>query len=379
MDYSIANLERVLTPALAIYPDVVDANIEFTLELLGGNPDRWRPHVKTAKLESMMRRLAERGVRQFKCATTLEMLTACRAGAGDVLLAYPVVGANAARVRQIAEEFPDVRTAALVESAAQLQQWRASRLGLFIDINPGMDRTGIPQERVEDVLALAQEIVAAGLAFRGLHYYDGHLHGADMSARTAAAHRGYDQLIKIVAAVCRSGWRVDEIITAGTPAFPCSLSYAGFRGAGFAHRVSPGTVVYGDATATEQFPADYRYRPAAVVVSRVVSRPRTDIVTCDAGHKTLSVDRGVPNAVVAGRPELQPLEPSEEHLPIQVPAGVEAPRVGEVLYLVPRHVCPTVNNFDHALMVRKGHIVGVEPVTARGREAPVLAFRAHNV
>src|SRR6185369_9081714 len=60
-DYSIAGLDNVLTPALAIYTSLVDANIDFTLELVGGDANRWRPHVKTAKLESMMRRLVARG------------------------------------------------------------------------------------------------------------------------------------------------------------------------------------------------------------------------------------------------------------------------------------------------------------------------------
>ena len=66
------------------------------------------------------------------------------------------------------------------------------------------------------------------------------------------------------------------------------------------------------------------------------------------------------------------MKPSEEHLPIAVPEGVELPAIGEILYLVPRHVCPTVNNFDDAVMVRGGRIAGVERVAARGREAPLL-------
>jgi len=76
--------------------------------------------------------------------------------------------------------------------------------------------------------------------------------------------------------------------------------------------------------------------------------------------------------VVAGHPELTPLGPSEEHLPMAVRAGAEGPRVGDALYLIPRHVCPTVNNFDCALLVRDGQIESVEKVTARGRETPLL-------
>ncbi len=86
------------------------------MRLLGGRSDRWRPHVKTAKLPFTMRRLLEHGVSRFKCATSLELVTACDAGALDVLVAYPVMGANARRVRQIAERFSGARISALVES-----------------------------------------------------------------------------------------------------------------------------------------------------------------------------------------------------------------------------------------------------------------------
>ena len=60
-----------------------------------------------------------------------------------------------------------------------------------------------------------------------------------------------------------------------------------------------------------------------------------------------------------------------EHLPIDVPSGAVTPRLGESLYLVPRHVCPTVNNFDHAVIVSNGKVIGVEKITARGREHPL--------
>lgn len=131
-------------------------------------------------------------------------------------------------------------------------------------------------------------------------------------------------------------------------------------------------MVYGDFTSAGQLPAEYGYRPAAVVVSSVVSHPTPNRVTCDAGHKAVSADAGVPTCVVLGHPDLQPNKPSEEHLPIDAPAGADKPAVGDYLYLVPRHVCPTVNNFDYALLVVDGKITGVERVTARGREVPVM-------
>lgn len=372
VDYSISGLDRVLTPALAIYSEAVDANISFTLELLGGDANRWRPHVKTAKLESTMQRLVAHGVAHFKCATTLELRTACSAGARDVLVAYPSTGANALRVRELAAHCSGTRVSVLVESAEQLDPWLGSEVGVFIDLDPGMHRTGVPQENLADIVTLASAIRNAGLQFRGLHYYDGHLHQPDLAERTRAAHAGYDRLLQIVRMVEAEGLKVEEVITAGTPAFPCTLTYAGFRGANFVHRASPGTVVYGDATARRQLPRDYRYEPAALVVSRVVSHPGGHIVTCDAGHKTLSVDCGVPNCEVLGHPGLEPLNPSEEHLPIACPKDQPLPAIGSFLYLVPRHVCPTVNNFDDALIILEARIDSVERVTARGREFPLL-------
>lgn len=368
MSYAIDGVERLLTPALAIYPEIVDRNIAATIRLLGGDANRWRPHLKTAKLGSMMRRIAGSGVTQAKVSTTVELATACASGMTDVLLAYPVVGANAARVREIAEANPQARISVLVENPEQVAAWKSSRVGIFIDVNPGMDRTGIEQNRMTAIVDVARAIGAAGLAFRGLHYYDGQLHQQSMAEREALAHRGYDRLMEIVQALGEFG--VEEVITSGTPAFPCAASYGPFQSAKFVHRASPGTVLYCDATSGTQLPAEWGYEPAAVVVSTVVSHPKANYLTCDAGHKAVSADAGVPTCMVAGRPDLTPLKPSEEHLPIEVKGGAR-PEIGEALYLIPRHVCPTVNNFDDALIVVGGRVVGVERVTARGHESPV--------
>jgi D-serine deaminase-like pyridoxal phosphate-dependent protein len=373
--YRVPDLDDVMTPALVVYPEVVASNIEKTLKLLGGDANRWRAHIKTAKLGYTLQMMVERGVVNFKCATTLELKSACERGAKDVLLAYPVMGANAWRTREIAEEFPRVRISVLAENIEQVEQWGSSRVSIFVDINPGMNRTGIEVERREQVRAVIRAVESAGLEFRGLHYYDGQFGGLEEQERTAAAHAGYDRLMALITELEDSGVTIQELVTAGTPTFPCSLSYQPLREGKFVHRVSPGTIVYCDATSLAQLSNDYGFAPAVMVVTRVVSHPHAGIVTCDAGHKTVSADAGIPTCVVVGHPELEPLGPSEEHLPMQTLPGRE-PNTGEVLYLIPRHVCPTVNNFDSAHLVRNGRIEAIEPVTARGRETPVLPVPA---
>ena len=371
--FRLRNGENVLTPALVVYPEIVAANIACTLKLLGGDANRWRAHIKTAKLDYTLRLLIDRGIRNFKCATTLELLHVCQNGAEDVLLAYPLVGANARRVVEISQQFPQVRISVLVESPEQLPQWRGNDIGVFLDINPGMNRTGIELNALEKLVEVIRAIADAGLQFRGLHFYDGQFGSVDEPERTLATHTGYDQLLKAVEELRRQGINVAEVITAGTPTFPCSLSYKGFQNASFVHRVSPGTIVYNDATSLAQLPVAFGYAPAALVLSRVVSRPHPGIVTCDAGHKAVSADAGVPTGVVLGHPELSPLTPSEEHLPLGVKEGALSPQIGDILYLLPRHICPTVNNFDAALIVRHGEIEAVERVSARGHEGPLLS------
>jgi D-serine deaminase-like pyridoxal phosphate-dependent protein len=375
--YHVSDLEHVMTPALVLYPEIIASNVGRTLDLLDANPERWRAHIKTAKLAYTLRTLLDRGVRNFKCATTLELLTACESGANDVLVAYPVMGANAQRVREIADRCRQVRISVLAENELQIRQWIGSPVGIFLDINPGMNRTGIEQGNHSEVVELIRAIRRAKLEFRGLHYYDGQFGHEDEPQRTRAAHAGYDRLMQLVTEAARNGFDVPELITAGSPTFSCSLSYEAFRGAPFVHRISPGTIVYCDATSMAQLPAEYGYAPAAVVVTRVVSHPSRGMVTCDAGHKSVSADAGVPTCIVMGHPELRPMGPSEEHLPMQVSSGA-APALGEVLYLVPRHVCPTVNNFDTALLVRNGEIQSMEKVSARGREMPLLQQELSN-
>jgi D-serine deaminase-like pyridoxal phosphate-dependent protein len=164
---------------------------------------------------------------------------------------------------------------------------------------------------------------------------------------------------------------VEEVITTGTPTFPCALSYLGFAGARFIHRVSPGTLVFCDLSSLAVLPASFGYRLAALVLARVVSATVPGRFTCDAGHKSVSADAGVPTCQVLGRQGLVPSRPSEEHLPVEVTAGATTPGLGELLYLVPKHICPTVNNFSRALIIQDGKAAGVEMVSARGHEGPV--------
>src|ERR1043166_3301498 len=98
-----------------------------------------------------------------------ELETACKAGFADVILAYAAHGPHVESVLQIAGDHPGVTISTLVEDAAMVVPWRGSNVSLFIDLNSGMDRTGMPLDRHDDVLALARAIREAGLRIAGDH------------------------------------------------------------------------------------------------------------------------------------------------------------------------------------------------------------------
>jgi D-serine deaminase-like pyridoxal phosphate-dependent protein len=366
--YALAEheLAQLLSPALVIHLDLVRANVRRVIEL-AGSPGRWRPHVKSAKAPVVFAELLAAGLRHFKCATLREartLLETARTGgvaAPDLLLAHPLVGPALGELGRLAAEHPSARLSVLCEDA-RLAAAVPRNVSIFVDLDPGMGRTGVPQDDGAAIRSLAR---AAGTRFRGLHSYEGHLHG-DPTERRARCFEVYWTLLARVEELERDGHAVEELVTSGTPAFQHALAFEPFRALGARHRVSPGTVVFHDLRSAEENP-DLALVPAAVVLARVVSRPRADVVTCDAGSKSLAAEAGDPCAAVVGRPELLALAPSEEHLPLRVLSG-PPPERGEALMLVPRHVCPTVNLAEEAVLVEDGAVRSSVPVSARAHD-----------
>lgn len=361
-----AHAPGLLTPALVVSAAGVDHNVETTLAILGHDPGRWRPHVKTAKLAWTMHRLLEHGIRSFKCATTLELATLARLGAEDVLLAMPLTESVAARAAGVAGAHPAMSVSGLVESVEGLRGWPRS-LGVVIDVNVGMNRTGIDAGDVEGIATIARAARDHGLVLKGLHAYDGHLAMLPGEKRTTAVDAALERVAILTEALSGSGIAIESVVTSGSLTFADAARTDRLARTGARHQLSPGTVVYSDTT-TAAHGGALPYRTAAHVLSRVVSAPAPGLVTCDAGHKAVSADAGVPTCAVVGRPGLVPQKPSEEHLPI---AGEPEllPSVGDLVELAPRHVCPTVNLYDEAILVEADGATRLVAVDARGHEA----------
>lgn len=367
---AIAEIEdRLLTPALVIDLDVVAHNVRAFLARCGG-ADRWRPHVKTLKQPAVIDVLLAAGVRTFKCATPAELRVVLQAAAGrpdapvvDVLVAYPPTAAVLAEILRVREEAPNATVSVLADAPDHLHAIdRAAApeapIGVYLDVDLGMARTGTPPAGWVDTPEPSR-----GARVAGLHGYDGNVQAHER----AAAHEGYDALVRLARSRAVHG----DVVTSGTHSYAHALAHAGLAAGPWRHQVSPGTIVLSDLRSGVAA-ADLGLRQAAFVASRVVS-VHDGRVTLDAGSKAIAPDCPDGSCAVVGWPGLHPRTPSEEHLPMRV-ASRETPARGELLWLVPTHVCTTVNLYDEVVYLKDGRFHGTGRVAARGH-APVLGSR----
>jgi D-serine deaminase-like pyridoxal phosphate-dependent protein len=360
--YEVANAFDVPSPALLVYPARAAENIRRMVSIVG-DVARLRPHVKTHKLPEVLRMHLDAGIRAFKAATPAECEMAASAGAPDVLFAYQPVGPNVARLLSLARRFRGTRFSAIVDDERAARALGATfaeageRIEALVDIDCGMHRTGIPAGPEAD--ALYRAIASApGLVPGGLHAYDGHLRQSDLSERTAACEAALAPVRAMRDRLARAGLSVPRVVAGGTPSFPVHARHADVE-------CSPGTCVFWDAGYAQGLP-DLDFLHAVVLLARVVSKPGGRRLCLDLGHKAVASENPHPRAIFLDVPDAVAVGHSEEHLVLETD---RAPTlgVGDALYAIPWHVCPTVALHDRVVVVREGRADDTWTVTARAR------------
>jgi D-serine deaminase-like pyridoxal phosphate-dependent protein len=304
------------------------------------------------------------GITKFKCATIAEAEMLGQAGAKDVLLANQPVGPNIARLLGLAGWFRDVRFSTIADDAntvgnlAQAAQSASVTLPVWLDLDVGMGRTGIaPGQAAVTLYKLIDQL--PGVEPAGLHLYDGHLHDSDPSKRLAKWQRMMNEVSSFRTGIEADGLPVPNIVGGGTPTFPFHAQHTD-------HECSPGTTLLWDFGYRDAFP-DLEYQNAAVLLTRVISKPGSDCITLDLGYKAVAAENPHPRVQFTGLDNAEPVVHSEEHLTLRTP---EARRfnVGDCLYGIPRHICPTVALYDRAHVIRVGKLTDQWQVTARARK-----------
>jgi D-serine deaminase-like pyridoxal phosphate-dependent protein len=355
-------IDRLSTPCLLVDLDVLERNITGWQAAVAGQGVRFRPHVKTHKTLEIARMQRAAGACGITVAKVAEAEVYVDAGFDDVVVAYPVVGED--KWRRLAELATRARIGVNVESepaAAGLSRAAADRtveLDVFIDIDSGLGRCGLPADRPQLAQRLADVIAELpGLRLRGVTSYRG-VGFPDAPEPTVA---GRDEGLLAVSAAVALG--LTEVAVGSTPTGRAAAAVDGVT------EVRAGTYVFNDLM-QQGLGAAGQDDLALSILATVVSCNRGGRLTVDAGSKTFSGD-----AVLADDAGLRMIARSvdglvvidgltEEHGVGRTERPVE---VGERIAFVPAHVCTTVNLSDELHAVRAGAVEAVWQVAARGK------------
>lgn len=360
MWYNIENTIDIYTPSILIFPDRVEENIR-TMICIAGDPARLRPHVKTHKLGEIVQLQVQYGINKFKCATITEMLMVAENGGKDILLSYPLLGPGVSHLFEMKCNFPDVKFAVTVDSQFACQELIQKAIDLntevdvFIDIDNGMHRTGIEPK---DAKGLAQYIVMQEhLNFAGLHIYDGHIHEADKNERAIHCKKDFECVDLLIKELKSNGIQINELVGGGTFTFPIHAKYP-------TRTLSPGTPLFWDAGYKNSIP-DLDFLPAAILAGRVISKPKNN-VCIDFGYKSVASEMSHPRVQFLDIDVKEVINHSEEHLVVSSP-DTDNIQIGDVVFALPQHVCPTVALHEEVYVVKNKRVEGTWKVLARKR------------
>ena len=358
--YALRNEASVDSPALLVYPDRIAQNIQQMLTIAGG-PDRLRPHIKTHKMAEIIKMQQEAGIEKFKCATLAEAQLLARCQARDVLVAYPLIGPGIERLVKLQKENPKTQFSCLCDNMDSLRalekccQVHGTEVGVFLDINVGMNRTGIAPG--DEAISIYRKLhTSSSVECRGIHLYDGHLRNPVPEIREDDCNRAFASAEVFMDALKEDGMQVPAVIAGGSPTFPIHAKRKGVE-------LSPGTTLLWDARYGGQFP-EMPFIPAASLLCRLISKPAKGFICLDLGHKAVAAEMPFPRIYLPQLPENLQVGQSEEHLVIQSEQA-DSLEVGTVFYAIPMHICPTVIKYPKALTVDKGEITGSWKIAAR--------------
>jgi D-serine deaminase-like pyridoxal phosphate-dependent protein len=360
--YAVENVNEIESPSLLVYPDRIRENLRRMIAL-AGDIDRLRPHVKTHKMPEIIRMQLAAGIRRFKVATIAEAEMVADCGAPDVLLAYQPVGPNPRRLARLMATRPETRFSTIVDdpdTARALDaamQAAGQRIETLIDLDVGMGRTGVaPGPQAVELYRTIAEL--AHLRPGGLHVYDGQARDRELADRTKTAEAAFAPAARLRAELEAAGLPVPRVVAGGTPTFPIHARHAD-------RECSPGTCVLWDASYAGKFP-DLEFLPAAVLLTRAISKPGANRLCMDLGYKAVASDNPDPRAVFLELPDAKMLVHSEEHMAIGTEQAARF-NVGDVTYAIPFHVCPTCALHREAVVIENHRAVDRWPIVARDR------------
>lgn len=360
--FAVDDVGALPSPALLVYRGQVEENLRRMIAMAGAT-DRLRLHVKTHKMAEVVRMQLAAGIHKFKCSTIAEAEMVARCGSVDVLLAYQPVGPNIDRFVRLVQTFPQTRFSTIADDEQVIRALASAlaRAGVTaevaLDVDNGLHRTGVaPGPKALAIYRLIVDL--PGIEPGGLHVYDGHVRDSDLMERMRHAEDEFAPVAEFISKLKAEGLNVPKVVAGGTPTFPVHILQPD-------RECSPGTCVFWDYSYATKYP-DLKFQYAALLLTRVVSKPGENRLCLDLGYKAVSPDNPATRVHFFDLPEAKVLVHNEEHLALETDQAARF-KVGDVLYGVPFHVCPTCALHRDAIVIDEGRVSQRWPVVARDR------------
>ena len=343
------------TPAVVIDLDVVERNIAELQKMCDDAGVANRPHIKTHKIPALAHKQLQAGAKGITCQKLGEAEIMVDAGIDDIVVSHNLIGAaRSGRLAKLIARKP-VKVCAdnpvTLDAYAEAGRAADCVIGVLIECDTGRKRSGV--ETVSEVLQLAEVIKGdPNLAFEGLLFYPTEQSWPETQSFFTRAKVGLQAL----------GLEANIVSTGGTP----NLVNIGSLDGATEHRA--GTFIFND----RMMIACSAARPddcALNVFSTIVSRAGSERGILDAGSKTLTSDIGGldGHGLILEHPEARIQGFAEEHGFLDLAACNDRPNVGDVVRVLPNHVCVVVNMVDRLIGVRDNRVIEVFDVAARGK------------
>jgi len=361
-------LEELVTPAGLVDVDRMSANLDRMAGYTREKGLQLRPHIKTHKIPQLAKEQLTRGAAGITAATLHEahvMAAVC----DDILIAYPPVGR--ARIERTMQLPPHVRVTVGLDSADALRALSAGAqkagrtVGVYIEMDVGMRRVGVPA--TPEIVTLARQACAApNIDYRGVMFYPGHIR-QNVNQQAASLRKLTSDLAERIDAL-RDGGLAPAVVSGGsTPAAFASHDVSGLT------EIRPGTYIFNDRTTAEIGACsadDCAYTVLATVVSTAVGgQAVTDAGSKALGREPLRGTDGEGFGALLDYPEVTVRAMSEEHGTLDLSRTSWQPRVGDIVRIVPNHVCYSVNLQPCLWAIQGDRVLDRWTVAARGWSA----------
>lgn len=356
------------TPFLALYIDRIQYNIEHLIESVKGDIQKLRPHIKTHKLGEILNLYKTYQIDKVKCATIAEAELCAIHNISDILLAYQPTRLKQQRWITLLQKHPNLIFSTIVDNLdtanelSELGKKNNITLSIYLDINTGMNRTGVNYKSDWDHL-IYKIIDLSNIKFSGIHIYDGHLKGTN-EQRTKAVSDTFTQITNKLSKLEKKLDYKLKIVAGGSNTFPFYSNQKNVE-------CSPGTFIFWDINYQTNLP-EQNFKPAAVLVGTVISKPTPNTLCIDIGYKSVASENTLDKRLtILNDDKLIPISHSEEHLVLEN-TGNKQYNIGNTIYAIPYHICPTCALYETVQVINSQQDIYVQwNVIARNKKISI--------